>query len=205
MKPMIFDLALVTDRGSYWNVENLMKNTLEATADKGEKVLKLSYITGKRINDAILANKRVKISKTLISNEVMPWEIEVVDYAEDDTLQDARDAATVKIRMLVTPEITKIAGLTLYGFIVLNNDLVNAGYAITNENREEKYLEILETGDEKLIAKLEDYLNYKDEIEAASHLERKFAAFRQEIKSATTIELIAEIETRFLDSYYRTY
>jgi chromatin segregation and condensation protein Rec8/ScpA/Scc1 (kleisin family) len=83
--------------------------------------------------------------------------------------------------------------------------MVNAGYAITNENREEKYLEILETGDEKLIAKLEDYLNYKDEIEAVAHIERKFSAFRAELKTTTTADEVKQLESRFLDSIYRNY
>jgi chromatin segregation and condensation protein Rec8/ScpA/Scc1 (kleisin family) len=107
--------------------------------------------------------------------------------------------------MLVTPDLAKISGFALYGFIILNNDLSNAGYFITNDNREEKYLEILETGDEKLIQKLEDYLNYKDEIEAVAQLERKFATFRTEVRAAATPEEIVEIEQRFLERFYATF
>jgi hypothetical protein len=107
--------------------------------------------------------------------------------------------------MLVTPDLAKISGFALYGFIVLNNDLAANGYFITNENREEKYLEILETGDEKLIAKLEDYLNYKDEIESVASLERKFQAFRAEIKEAVSVEAIKEIEERFLERFYSNF
>jgi chromatin segregation and condensation protein Rec8/ScpA/Scc1 (kleisin family) len=90
----------------------------------------------------------------------------------------------------------------MYGFIILNNDLANAGYFITNENREEKYLEILETGDEKLISKLEDYLNYKDEIETVAHLERRFSSFRTEIRAAASVEEVTAIEERFLEKFY---
>ena len=42
--------------------------------------------------------------------------------------------------------------------------LADAGYVITDKNREEKYLEILETGNENLIDLLEEYLNAKDDI-----------------------------------------
>lgn len=38
------------------------------------------------------------------------------------------------------------------------------GYFFTNENRQEKYIEIIETGDDKLINMLEEYLTIKDEI-----------------------------------------
>jgi len=106
--------------------------------------------------------------------------------------------------MLANPTLASIAGLTMYGFIVLNNDLVNAGYAITNDNREEKYLAILETGDEALINKLEDYLNYKDEIERVAQLERKFAKYVTEINNAL-IEDIEGIQNKFLEDFYKTY
>jgi hypothetical protein len=43
-------------------------------------------------------------------------------------------------------------------------ELADAGYIITDKNREEKYLEILETGDESLIDLLEQYLVLKDKI-----------------------------------------
>jgi hypothetical protein len=202
---MIYDLAVVEDHGSQWRVANVQQNTLDGTVDRNEKLLKLSYMSYQLIKEAILNNKTVYINKTLLTNEVLPGEFKIVDVASTDPLQDARNAASVKVRMIITPELSKVSSLALYGFTVLNNDMVNAGYAITNENREEKYLEILETGDEKLIAKLEDYLNYKDEIEAVAHIERKFSAFRAELKSTTTIEEVKQLEARFLDSIYRNY
>jgi len=153
----------------------------------------------------LMAGKKVHIHKTLQTGEVLPGEFDVVDLAETDPIQEARDSSVVKIRMLVTPDLSKISGFALYGFMILNNDLASNGYFITNENREEKYLEILETGDEKLIAKLEDYLNYKDEIEAVAHLERRFAAFRNEIRTATTVEEIKAIEERFLERFYANF
>jgi len=43
--------------------------------------------------------------------------------------------------------------------------LADKGFVITDENREEKYLEVLETGDEGMIELLEDYLIHKDNIQ----------------------------------------
>lgn len=202
---IVYDLAIVQDRGAYWAVTNVTQNTLDNRADREEKFLKLNSATFEIVKRALLSNKLIKIQKTLIANEVMPWEVEVVDLGETDPIGELRDASIIKVRMLVTPEITKIAGLTLYGFIVLNNDLANAGYFITNDNREEKYLEILETGDEKLIAKLEDYLNYKDEIEMSAQLERKFTAFRTDIRACTTADEIRQVEERFLERFYSSF
>lgn len=205
MSGMIYELAVVQDRGPFWQVTNVTKNTLDGLADRGEKMLKLSYMSYKLISEALLEGKSVRIQKTLSHDEVLPGEFEVHDLVETDLLQETRNAAITKVRMLVTPELAKISSFALYGFTILNNDLINAGYAITNENREEKYLEILETGNEKLIAKLEDYLNYKDEIETVAHLERRFSAYRNDIRSASTVEEVKKIEEQFLERFYTNF
>lgn len=201
---MIFELACVVDRGTHWEVTNVTKNSLDNLANRDEKFLKLSYIAYKCISDGLNAGKLVQIKKELTSDEVLPGEVTFTTLGEVNTVQEHRNAALSKVRMLINPELASIAGLTMYGFIVLNNDLVNAGYAITNDNREEKYLSILETGDEDLINKLEDYLNYKDEIERVSHLERRFTSFRADINNAE-IEDIEGIQNTFLEDFYSRY
>lgn len=205
MSEMIYELATVQDRGAFWKVTNVTKNTLDSLANREEKTLKLSYMSYKLIQEALMQNKAVHVQKSMRTDEVLPGEFEVIDLEQSDPLGEARDAAVTKVRMLVTPELSKISGFAMYGFIILNNDLSANGYFITNENREEKYLEMLETGDERLIAKLEDYLNYKDEIESVAQLERKFSAYRAEIKTAATAEEVKQIEEQFLERFYANF
>jgi hypothetical protein len=196
----IYDLAVVEDHGSFWKVNNLVQNTMDNLADKSEKMLKLSYMSHEIMKDAILAGKVIHIPKaSLRSVEVLPGDFNIIEPEKENELDATKNAVIVKVRMLITPILTKISGFTLYGFMVLNNDLANAGYFITNENREEKYLAILEKGDEKLIAKLEDYLNYKDEIENVAFIERQFAEFRNELKNLNSIEKVQQLEYQFLE------
>ena len=202
---MLYELALVEDRGPYWFVTNVTRNTLDNLAEEGESILKLSANSFKIISDAITDGKSVHITKTRMASEVLPMEIDVLDHNEVDELEEARKAALIQVRMLVTPELAKISGFALYGFMMLNNDLSNSGYFITNQNREEKYLEILETGQEDLITKLEDYLNYKDEIENVAHLERKFSKFKKDIKISTSSEDVGNIKDRFLEKFYSNF
>jgi len=200
---MIYELAIVEDCGTFWKVTNVTKNTIDSLANREEKLLKLSYMSYQMIQEALLNNKAVHIQKSkLRTDEVLPGEFTIIDSENIDELKAAKDAALTKVRMLVTPELSKISSFALYGFIVLNNDLINEGFAITNGNREEKYLEILETGNEQLISKLEDYLNYKDEIESIAQLERKFSKFKSEIKLASNVDQVKEIENKFLENFY---
>lgn len=201
---IIYELAIVEDRGPFWQVTNVTKNTLDSLADREEKVLKLSYVAYQKIKDALANGDVARIQKRLSTDEVSPSEVTVVSHESFDSLIEKRKASITKVRMLVTPELAKISGFALYGFTILNNDMINAGFVITNDNREEKYLEILETGDEELISKLEDYLNYKDEIERVAQLERKFSKFQHEINNAGE-EDIEEIEQKFLEEFYKYY
>ena len=201
---IIYELALVEDRGAYWQVTNVTKNTLDNLANRDEKMLKLSYNAYQKIKDAILEGNIVTIPKSLRTDEVSPSDVMIAEVGKTDHLRSTRNAAITKIRMLVTPELAKISGFALYGFTVLNNDMIAAGFAITNNNREEKYLEILETGDEELISKLEDYLNYKDEIERIASLERNFAQAQRSINNADE-EDIEGIVASFLEDFYKNF
>jgi hypothetical protein len=155
------------------------------------------------MKDAILEGKAIHIPKAALrSVEVLPGDFEIIELANDNELEATKKASIVKVRMLVQPILSKISGFALYGFITLNNDLSAGGYFITNEIREEKYLAILETGDEKLIAKLEDYLNYKDELEDIASLERKFSKYQREMKNLTTLEEIKNLEDRFIEDFF---
>ena len=199
----IYDLAVVEDRGSYWKVNNLVQNTMDALADKNEKLVKLSYMAHQLMKDAILEGKAVHIPKaSMRSIEVLPGDFEIIELTNQNELESTKRASIVKVRMLVQPILAKISGFAMYGFITLNNDLSASGYFITNDNREEKYLAILETGDEKLIAKLEDYLNYKDELEETASLERKFAKYQKEMKNLTTIEEVKSLEASFVEDFF---
>ena len=141
-----------------------------------------------------------------MSEEVLPHEITIVDPAtEINPLQHSKNACITKVRMLITPELSKIAGLALYSFTILNNDLASQGYFITDKNREETYLKILETGDERLVQLLEDYLNYRDEIEHVASLERKFSAFQTKVKAASTTDEVHDLEQAFLVDFYDLY
>lgn len=200
---MIYDLALVQDRGTYWFVTNVTQNTLDNLVNEDEKILKLSHMSHQLIKEALMSGKKVHIQKSALrTTEVLPGEFTITDGLENNELENLKESSIIKVRMLVTPELSKISSFSMYGFIVLNNDLSNAGYFITNNNREEKYLEILETGDEQLIQKLEDYLNYKDEIEQLSSLERKFSQFKKDIQEGDSKEKIETLEGNFLEKFY---
>lgn len=197
---LIYELASVEDRGSYWTVTGLTTNGLD-TVDQEEKHLKLSHSAYKIIQDAIMNGHEVRVIKPLQVNEVLPGEVKIVKVEEDDIVA-FRNSAIRRVRMVVNPEFVSVSGLSFYGFICLNNELADKGFFITDENRESKYLAILETGDEKLIAKLEDYLNYRDEIGRTAAFYKSFEEFRRNVNNETDKDKITKLADDFLEVFY---
>lgn len=67
-------------------------------------------------------------------------------------------------------------------FIDTNNILNADGYFITDKNKEEKYLEILETGDEDLIDVLEKFLMAKDRLSSVKTARTEFEDIIEDLK-----------------------
>lgn len=200
---MLYEVASVEDRGPYWLVTGVTEHSF-ATADAKESYLRLSHVSAKIIKDAILAGHEVRVIKPLRTTEVIPSEIKIIKIKEDD-ISAVRESAIKRVRTLINPELASVSGFTFYGFICLNNELAEKGFFITDQNREKKYLEILETGDEKLIEKLETYLNYKDEIARVSHLNTKFNEFRKKVNDSTDPAEINKLADEFMEMFYAGY
>lgn len=197
---LIYNLAMVDDRGSYWNINGVTKNSFESI-DQEAKYLKLSHVAYKMIDEALLKGDIVRVTKPLQVDEVLPGEVQVLKVDPSD-INSVRDSEIKRVRMLITPELASVAGLTFYRFTCLNNELSDKGFFITDDNREEKYLAMLETGDQKLIDKLEEYLNYKDEIHRVANLHEKFTIFFKDIKGLAEKEKIIELSNNFMEDYY---
>jgi len=91
--------------------------------------------------------------------------------ADDFTISKVSKFETTKNRAIIK-EKSAIAALAvntsffeIYEFIAVTGMLASQGIFITNENREETYLNIINTGDEELISALETYLEIKDTMD----------------------------------------
>lgn len=196
---MIYELAMVIDKGTYWEVTGVTKNTLDNLANREESLLKLSYMAYKEMSMALHdGDKIITILKPLIHDEVMPGEVVYSVAPEDNNkLSQVR-----RIRALINPTLSSVSGFTFYTFMVLNNLLNSKGYYIHDDNREEVYLEILETGDSGLIDTLERYLNMKDDIHRVSQLDSKFTEITSQIMESSGDDVV-KMADEFIEEHYK--
>jgi hypothetical protein len=76
----------------------------------------------------------------------------------------AANACKIKARGIIGDDLITFKLLDFISIMLINNKFLDRGIAITDNNKEECYIKIIETGDESLINDLETYLSLKDSI-----------------------------------------
>ena len=152
------------------------------------------------IENAIENDFAVQIKKPIAANEVLPNDLIISDVAND--LEVIKHSALIKAKTLVTPEITKESGYTMYEFIIYHDELMEEGYVITNKNRESKYMEIIETEDNELIELLEKYLEAKDKIARGFFIKNRYDKLTKQVLRSKTQEEVELLVNTFIDKTF---
>jgi hypothetical protein len=91
----------------------------------------------------------------------------------------AAKAVKTKARGILGDDLLIFKLVDFVSFMLLNNKFSNKGIFITDDNKEECYIKIIETGDESLINDLEQYITLKDEIR---EIEKNKSEYQEIIK-----------------------
>jgi len=197
----IYYLAEIVDHGEVYKVISITTSLVKEFLS-GNNYIGLNRSTAILIEQALNENKLIQIDKNFKDDEVMPRDL-IIKTSTISDLQNYKNIIITKIRQLVNHQQAIVGGIHMYDFIIINNELADKGYNIYDGNKEEKYLEILETGDEQLIEKLEIYLNAMDIVGRASAVEHKYLKFYSNINDCDTLEEIDDLYkemTLYMDS-----
>lgn len=126
--------------------------------------------------------------------------IEITDLLitdNEDLLQMQKDKCCFRARMHMNNEMAMLKALDFFEFTICNNKLASHGIFIHDGNREEKYIEIINSGDENLIECLETYLNSWDIISDIYKWYNGFKKFVDTIERATTPEEVKELADNY--------
>ena len=158
--------------------------------------LGINNITAQLIENSFAKKEKVYFAKNCESIELMPYDL--VYGADVEDIKTVQNKYLTEARHYVSHQQALVTGIMMFDFICINNELISEGYVITSKNREEKYIEILETGEEELVDKLERYLNAHDTVNRASFLQNEYNEFYIKIKQESDIEKIKEIGDEFI-------
>lgn len=119
-----------------------------------------------------------------------------------DSLQIAKTKAYSSAAMQISQRFDNtLVVFDFYQLMVMNNIFIDKGYVVTDQNREQIYLDVLNSGNEVYLTILEKYLEIRDRIESINSFYKKFLIFQHHLKLAETIEEVRNIYDTFL-SYF---
>ena len=124
-------------------------------------------------------------------------------FEEDDlivTPMDPLDVARARARTKGKHILKQYCDFTIqfdfFRFQILNNQLIDAGYVITDSNREAKYLDIINTNDTNLIAIIEEYLEIRDRVAIHYQNYNNYQLFKNNVNNAPDL---AAVDTAYSD------
>lgn len=195
---MKFELALVESfNKDYWIVKGITTSLIEGLLETQDRV-RISYLTYLEIENALKDNKNVYINKNFTTPEVMPSDLLIRDSEENIT--ELKEFILNKLENIIYPAQAKSLSFDILNFTLKNNILCSKGYFITDDNREEKYIEILESGDKDLFKDLESYLESFDNLKNALYFENKIKQYKSDIENCLTKDEVFQKEQEFLES-----
>jgi hypothetical protein len=143
------------------------------------------------VRDLLNSNNRLSYPKT-----VTELTIDDITVLELDPLTVHKSSIKTQGKHFLKQRCDFVVQFDFFQFTLLNNILINAGYAITDENREAKYLEVINTGDSILIDTLDKFLGTLDRISVYNFTYNNYLTFCENVDAASTIE---EVNSAFQD------
>jgi hypothetical protein len=94
----------------------------------------------------------------------------------------AAKAVKTKARGILGDDLLIFKLVDFVSFMLLNNKFSNKGIFITDDNKEECYIKVIESGDESLITDLEKYIGLKDDIKAIETSKAEYQAIIKKLQ-----------------------
>jgi len=107
-------------------------------------------------------------------------------------------AVKIKARGILGEDLLNFKLINFVSFMLIHDKFMSKGIIITDDNKEECYIKIIELGDEKLINELEKYITLKDEIKNIEQQKEEYQSIISKLQNlsnkndTTEVNLIIE-------------
>lgn len=177
-----FELLLVKDCGECWEVQGITYSSA-LLANPTLITLKATYLTILDVKRYLSEGKTIKISKYIEFTEAQPKDL-IISDVDELTLQ--KNIAINNINSLMHQTIIGVCVIDAMNFLQSYMQLLNNGIFITDSNREDKYLEIIEKSQEYLEPEpLSDNTTFEEEQQYLDN-KHKFTIAQENLKNLET-------------------
>jgi len=191
--PAIFN-AQLSEFGNHYKVVNVVLSEVKYILPNA-KFVALPNQVALKIKNELNNGKVVSIDKESIDNPKSK-DIPLSDFEikEPDTLDLKKSAAKAKVQQKISAYTAMFTGFDVLEFFIILGKLNSLGFPVMDEgNKEEVFLNIINTGDEDLITDLERFLEIKDIFDKMMKKHRGIKAYFREINECDTEEELEEV------------
>lgn len=164
---------------------------------EGNKYIPIPAKVAEAIIDPLRKGYQVKVSDRLKEDKNGSVSLEDFEVKKPSEFEELRCQEISRTYDRFGATISKQSILRHYIYFATAILLSERGFLITDDNREEKYLEIINTGDEFLLKTLEDYLEARDNLTTLAISYKEFQEYVRRVQAAETIEDIEKIKEDF--------
>lgn len=193
-------LAGVADIGVNYKIVSVLEgDEAQIFEHSGVRYYEISsYDLKRQIEEAMESGKEVFFPKS-IDYPLTYTDLIIQDIP--DPIAAQRQGAIIRAKHFVAYRAGYLSMFDFFSFQLLNNTLSAAGYVIVDSNREEKYLEIVNTGDQALITALEEYLALLDKLSERSFMYNQWSQFVRDLETATSVEQVGSMSDSFYSQF----
>lgn len=128
------------------------------------------------VAELLVQKKIIKFSKYI-------EDLKIDNLVISDQGSSAKESFLMEIHKQIAKIFNKIPQYTFFKYTYLNTFFASKNIFLTVENKEEKYIEILEKDDEELLSRLEEFLNVLQRLDFYDKMYQKFMSACDEIEN----------------------
>lgn len=145
------------------------------------------------------------VAECLLENKPVCFPKSIENPTRDDLIvgktDDIKTVKHLNIYKVVNHFSKKTMNVPAFAFLefqMLNNELATRGIFITDQNREEKYLEVLEKNESELLDILERYLSVLEDVSKYRNLYNELRVCIEKINLCENIDEVAPIAEEYI-------
>lgn len=191
--PAIFN-AQLTELGTVYLVNNIILSEAKYVLPNA-KYVALPNEVALKLKNELNQGKVISINKELIDspeNKDIPIDNFKIETAK--TLDQKKSAARARVHQRISAYTALLTAFDMFEFWIISSKLTAYGYNVmSDENKEEVYLSIINTGNEDLITDLERFLEVKDIFDSMMRKYRGLKQYFREINDCDTEEELEDV------------
>ena len=184
-------------RGSNYIVENIFMRDIKFVMPH-DTFIPVPDEFALRLKNEVMQGKKVTIPKKVADKKKqLIWEDFKITGKSTD-LDEKKRALKARANSKTTAYTAMLSALDLYNFFMIMTRMASLGFNVLDEqNKEEVYLNIINTGDEHLIEDLELFLESKERFDKISRAYNGMRDYFREIDACTNAAELKEVADEY--------